>query len=269
MKKILFPTDFSQASRNAFMFALQLADKLDARLLWFHAIYDGPSASPEEMEIEVETARNAFWEDYQNARKAYDIQVELEPLIEEGLAIENILELAEKEEVDMIVMGSKGARKTPAGEIGGIAAYILGQTEVPLMIIPENTPFRGISKMIFANDFKEKDLKTLKNLLKLANKLDATIECIHIRPENQSWDRTQSNYYEQLFYFDQQTDQVNFSIQTRDNVEQAIYDAVAQDKEHVLVMLAHKRRSEETFETESLTRKIALSTQVPLLALQG
>ncbi len=268
MKKILFPTDFSPASRNAFLYALQLADKLEARLLWLHAMYDGPSSSSQEKEIELEIARNAFFDDYQHARNTYDIQVELEPLIEGGLAIGKILETAKKEEVDLIVMGSKGARQTPSGEVGGIAAYLLGQSQVPMLIIPEKTPFRGISKMIFANDFKAEDLKVLKDLLSLAQKLGATIECIHIRPDNQSWDQTQSNYYEQLFYFDQQTDQVNFQIQTRNNVEQAIYEAVEQDKEHVLVMLAHHRGSDETFEAESLTRKIALHSEVPLLALK-
>jgi nucleotide-binding universal stress UspA family protein len=269
MKKILFPTDFSAASRNAFLYALQLADKLGARLLWLHVIYDGPSSSSEEQAIELEIARNAFFDDYQQARKAFGIQVELAPLIEGGVAVSSILDIAEKEAVEMIVIGSKGARMTPAGEMGGIAAYLLGQTRIPMLIIPEKTPFRGISKMIFANDFKAEDLRILKNLLVLAQKLGATIECIHIRPDNQAWDRTQSNYYEQLFYFDQQTDQVNFQIQTQNNVEQAIYEAVEQDKEHVLVMLAHHRDSRETFEMESLTHKIALHTDVPLLALKA
>lgn len=269
MKKILFPTDFSEASRNAFIYALRLADKLEARVVWLHAMYDGPSPSSSEKDIDLEVARNAFLDDYQKARVEYDIQVEIEPLFEEGLAIENILEVAEKEQVDLIVMGTKGARKTQVGDIGGMSAYLLGKAQVPMLIIPEKTPFRGITKMVFANDFKEQDLKILKNLLKLATKLGATIECIHIRPENQSWDRTQSNYYEQLFYFDQQTDQVNFQIQTQENVEQAIYDAVAEDKEHVLVMLAHKRENNQTFETESLTRKVALHSQIPLLALQS
>lgn len=269
MKKILFPTDFSEASRNAFLYALQLADKLEARLLWLHVLHDGPASSQDEKNIELEIARNAFFEDYHKTRIENNIQVEVEPLIEGGLPVESILEVAEKEQVDMIVMGSKGAQKTPEGEMESIAAYLLGKTQVPVLVIPEKIPFRGISKMIFANDFKEKDLKVLKNLLQLAQKLGATIECIHIRPENQSWDHTQSSYYEQLFYFDQQTDQVNFQIQTRNNVEQAIYEAVEKDKEHVLVMLAHKRESTEAFQTESLTRKIALQNQIPLLALQS
>lgn len=269
MKKILFPTDFSEASRNAFMYALQLADKLEARLIWLHAIYDGPSATQEDINASLGTSRNQFMDDYLKARKEFDIQVELEPMIEGGLAFESILEVANKEQVDLIVMGSKGARQTPSGEMGGIAAFLLGKTSVPMLIIPEKTHFRGITKMVFANDFKEKDLKVLKSLLLLAQKLGATIECIHIRPENQSWDRTQSNYYEQLFYFDQQTDQINFQIQTQDNVEQAINDVVAEDKDHVLVMLAHKRESDEAFQTQSLTRKIALHSKIPLLALHG
>ena len=37
MKKILFPTDFSAPANNAFVYALQLADKLNASITTLHA----------------------------------------------------------------------------------------------------------------------------------------------------------------------------------------------------------------------------------------
>ena len=256
MKKILFPTDFSGASRNAFDFALYMAERLSARLLWLHVINDEKNAAKPSA-IERELSKNIFFDDYQKARKENDIQIEIEPLIEDGLATESILEIAQEHEVDLIVIGSKGARKTDQGEIGGLAAYLLGHSHIPMLIIPEKAGFQSVSKMIFANDFKSTDLKGLKGLLHLAQKLDATIKCIHIRPEDQSWNRTQSSYYEQLFYFDQQTDQVNFQIRTQEHVEKAIYDAMEEKNGEVLVMLHQHRDNQEAFKAESLTRRIA------------
>ncbi|MDZ4331458.1 MAG: universal stress protein, partial [Flavobacterium sp.] len=36
MKKILFPTDFSEVSKNAFIYALKLADSIDAEIITMH-----------------------------------------------------------------------------------------------------------------------------------------------------------------------------------------------------------------------------------------
>src|SRR5699024_197426 len=44
MKRILFPTDYSETANNAFKYALQLADKENAKLFVLH-VYDPPVIS--------------------------------------------------------------------------------------------------------------------------------------------------------------------------------------------------------------------------------
>ena len=44
MKKILYPTDFSETAENAFIFALQIADHLGASIITIHA-FDKPDIS--------------------------------------------------------------------------------------------------------------------------------------------------------------------------------------------------------------------------------
>ena len=44
MKKILYPTDFSETAENAFIFALQIADHLGASVITLHA-FDRPDIS--------------------------------------------------------------------------------------------------------------------------------------------------------------------------------------------------------------------------------
>ena len=38
MKKILFPTDFSDVSKNAFIYALKLADSINAEIITMHVV---------------------------------------------------------------------------------------------------------------------------------------------------------------------------------------------------------------------------------------
>jgi nucleotide-binding universal stress UspA family protein len=44
MKKILYPTDFSETAENAFIYALQIADTLGASVITLHA-FDRPDIS--------------------------------------------------------------------------------------------------------------------------------------------------------------------------------------------------------------------------------
>jgi nucleotide-binding universal stress UspA family protein len=272
MKRILFPTDFSPTSQNAFIYALQLAHGLGARLLWFHAWHTEEPVSAHGAPMgppPTEISRHQFIEQYQNARREFNIQVEIEPIIEEGLPAEGILQAIETYQPDMIVMGSKGGRHQDGTELGGMATYLIGHQKTPVFVVPEQASYRPIQQIIFANDFHDQDLKTLRSLLGLARQLGARVNCLHIRPKDEHWNRSQSNYYEQLFYFDQQTPDLDFQIQTRDHIEEAILEALGEHQAELLVMLTHPKEGEEEYIATSLTRKLALRTQVPLLAFHS
>ena len=42
MKKLLFPTDFSETANNAFVYALKMAKSIDAEVIVLH-VYDLPT----------------------------------------------------------------------------------------------------------------------------------------------------------------------------------------------------------------------------------
>ena len=44
MKRILFPTDFSEVSNNAFIYALKLADSINAEIVTMH-VYQYPQVN--------------------------------------------------------------------------------------------------------------------------------------------------------------------------------------------------------------------------------
>lgn len=52
MKKILFPTDFSDNSNNAFVYALKLAEKLQAEVITLH-VYQFPVLDSSYMTVPV------------------------------------------------------------------------------------------------------------------------------------------------------------------------------------------------------------------------
>jgi hypothetical protein len=50
----------------------------------------------------------------------------------------------------------------------------------PVYIIPPNSKYQPLNKVVYATDYKEEDLTTLKSLLNLAKPLDPEIIALHI-----------------------------------------------------------------------------------------
>lgn len=129
LEKILFATDFSEGVQRAFEYALSLAQTNNSRLILLHAVSaaedivsNGYDVSP----VTVETSRDYVVDSLASAREkmeeliAYERVRELKPeiVIQCGGAAKTILDVARRENADLIVMGAHAA----AG--GSIASHL-------------------------------------------------------------------------------------------------------------------------------------------------
>ena len=124
ISNILVPVDGSKQSNKALEFACNLADKYDAKLhvqhtvevtLHEHAMFVGSAGFA--FEASDEDVQKAGAKVIDEAKKLIDEhQCKLvETIIDHGSPTQNILELAKKKDIDMIVMGSRGL-----SDLGGL-----------------------------------------------------------------------------------------------------------------------------------------------------
>jgi nucleotide-binding universal stress UspA family protein len=146
MKKILFATDYSEASHNSLQFATSLARDMGAKLLIAHVsereLYpvgehfdEEPQASPAELR-DLETILPT------------DPQVEYEHCLvygEPGSAAtvkpaEEIVKLATREHVDAIVLGTHGRSGLSRLLMGSVAESVVRNAPCPVVTVkqPEN-----------------------------------------------------------------------------------------------------------------------------------
>lgn len=128
-KKILVATDGSENSKHAMNYAMGTAAKWNAELLILTVIprllsYVTPlEGSPVYMPQFDEDLKNAYSSISMQAAETVmkeQPKVEVRSLLKRGRPKEVILEVADEEDVDLVIVGSRG--------LGGISGWVLGST---------------------------------------------------------------------------------------------------------------------------------------------
>ena len=135
-EKILVPLDGSEPSRHALNHAISIADKYGASLKLLAVVPqvvlpvfpdEGFGAAPVTAAKDMARYQDKMKELYEGVLREAKAQLKdekpdimVEALLREGRPSATIVEIAEEDGVDLIVMGSRG--------VGGITGWILGST---------------------------------------------------------------------------------------------------------------------------------------------
>ena len=145
-RKILVATDFSPASDAAFEAAVGLARESGATLYIFHA-YDSPSSvayAPADLYAEVVAAVRTQAEEKlgELTRGMSATGAEIKPVLRRGIPEDAIVQAANREDVDLIVMGTHGRRGAARLFLGSVAARVVATASCPVLTI------RGVPPVI-------------------------------------------------------------------------------------------------------------------------
>ena len=136
--KILIPTDFSDNAVMATRYAIDLAKKSAGKLCVFHS-YDVPHyerSLTTSLHLEMKEIAEEHMAEFE---KNYLAQagVPYEVMVRIGNPIRMAKELVKAKNIDLVVMGTKGASGIEEFLIGSNAASIIQNVRVPVFIIPE------------------------------------------------------------------------------------------------------------------------------------
>ena len=153
IKKILYATDLSKNSSYAFFYAVDMAKRHNARIVILHSIEPGRhisyagsgveemmrKAKKQEQEMDLEEIKKGL----QEFCKRVETQIgspcsELvsKILVPLGHPVEEILEAADEEGCDAIVLGTHGKGFLRQTFLGSVAGSVLERTRKPVFIIP-------------------------------------------------------------------------------------------------------------------------------------
>ncbi len=151
IQPFLVPVDFSPDSEAALMEACRLAERLQRPLMVLHVVHDPAempgyyaAATDAGQLVHIEDAANELMERFlKECRKKYPDcgpLREAESVLVVGLPVTRILEMAEKADAEMIVMGSKGRTGLRHLMLGSKAEQVVRLSPRPVLIVKAAAP---------------------------------------------------------------------------------------------------------------------------------
>jgi nucleotide-binding universal stress UspA family protein len=277
MKKILFLTDFSATAKNAYIYALNLANATGAEITTLH-VYSMPDIRnvnlPESLKEVYESIELNAFENYKDSIPVLHKIAETNDLSHvncvhvmiEGEPISAICEFAQKEHYDMLIMGTKGASGLREIFLGSVAAKILDKATIKVMAIPEDASFDGaIDNIVFTTEYHTKEIVAFNEVVSFAKLLDSFIHCVHfdlshtdrITNEMETWKKQVDNTYSK----------VQFRSLDSNDMEKTLTEYCTSHNIDVVIMLTHKRSFFQRLFKYSITKKMFYHLKIPILSI--
>lgn len=151
IKKILYATDLSKNSSYAFLYAIDMAKKNDARIVILHAIEPIPAYAEVYTAMMTDEFKKKQHEEIIESMKKHlqgfckKAEAQIGPpcvemvskiLVPVGHAPEEILNAADKEACDVIVLGTHGKGFLAHTFLGSVSSAVLHRTRKPVFTIP-------------------------------------------------------------------------------------------------------------------------------------
>jgi len=268
--KILIPTDFSPLSKVAVQYAVKLGKKLKAELVILSVIsLDNPPGRGvlNVKYLEAKMAENAA-EDC--ARLISEIRSEIKGKINitsqvvKGYPVENVVtNYAQHNDIDLIVMGTKGATGLKKIVLGSNATAVINKSNIPVIVVPEFARFTNFKDIVYATDIS--NLKDeLNTVVSIAQDFNATIHILHIVSpsveEKLNKNQTLAKLTKAVDY-----KKITFTVSLHDDAAEGIDEHVMKHKTDLLVMFTQELTFFKKLFGQSVTREIAFLSHVPLL----
>lgn len=193
-RNILYATDFSTAAANAIPYVKRIAKHFEANLiaLHVHPPVVNPMTPPEAWtaDVEAQEARDQ-WHREDIARTFAGIPVEMQ--IEEGGIQDNLRAAIEKNNIDLVVLGTRG--RTGLGKLvmGSVAEQIFRTATCPVLTVgPHVDSSRGadgqIREILYATDFTSESQAAAEYAVSLAQEFQARLVLLHVVPQQEAND---------------------------------------------------------------------------------
>ncbi len=291
-KRILVPVDFSDYSLKACKLAFNMARDMNAKVKILHVYFNPyyPTALPMaeafayqgKEEKEFQSIIGKVKENIQKLCNTIDQKVsegEFPPInysyvLREGLPEEEIVTFTKEYKPAIIVMGTRGKDQKDADLIGSVTAEVIEMTHVPLIAIPENTPFADMNEVnhiAFLTNFSQRDLVSFDLMAKLLEPFhNIKISLAHITvKKGDKWDEIKLAGIKDYFSKQYPKLDLDYKLIDTNDMLKSLDEYIRNDHIQILALTTSKRNIFARMFSPSISRKMLFHSDTPLLVLRG
>ena len=202
-KRILLPTDFSKNSWNAISYAIELMGNVPCDFYVLHAytpntqITENMMASqlglPHLEELKAASAEGLKKLSRQIAFRDENLNHKFHYISEYSFLLESIENICREKDIDLIIMGTKGATDAIDVLLGGNTLAVMEKIRCcPVLAIPKSARFGEMSEIVFPTSYVEGYRKQeMQHLLEIARITKSPVRVLHV--SNDPLDSDQEN----------------------------------------------------------------------------
>ncbi|MEL6810314.1 MAG: universal stress protein [Bacteroidota bacterium] len=278
MRKILIPTDFSENAMNAIRYALEVFKFDTSQFVVMNAFADDVYENTREMP-------RAFFEEYkQKVEEATDRQLqkvvakmlEISPNPKHEYSHVSVFDslvdaandLANSENMDVIVMGTKGKTDDRDITFGSQTLQVIKYVKCPVLLVPAGYHNGPLKNILFPTDYmvpyKRRELKLVSTV---AKNFGSKIHLLHLSKAKDLTHRKLDN--RSFLECTMDENMVSFIDIPGEDITGAIHSQITEQNPDLLVMVNSRHSYMESLLYRSTIEKIGLHIKIPFLVLQN
>ncbi len=274
MKRILFPTDFSDVAHNAFEHALELAHKVGGEIILLHT-FEYPIVDnqyfPENYQLLFDSLELSKFETFrEEVKKMHDTAIErklqhikLSHRLMIGDLITAIKTAIKEDGINFVVMGTTGADGWKESFLGTNTGEVLTSITVPVLSVPLTAKAGKIETIAFTTRFRQKDKKALLEVLFIAKKMKAAVKCLYVKKASSDVTDAAITSWKAEFA----GENVQFFVVPNEDVATTITDFIANQGIDILAMTTYKRNFFVELFTTHFTEQMTYHSTIPVLVM--
>lgn len=186
MKKILVPCDFSEQAINAFRLAIDLSEQSRREVHLLHVVelpvmHDSmlmPTMAFEATLLKElgDNAENQF----RKIKEEYASEIPVITKVVFGSTSMMILDYIDEAEIELVVMGTKGASGLRELVIGSNAEKIVRRASCPVITVRKYTKLHNIKSIVFPNSLEHDQEDLVQHVKALQDFMKATLHIVWI-----------------------------------------------------------------------------------------
>jgi nucleotide-binding universal stress UspA family protein len=186
-RRILFATDFSEASQRALPYAIAIARHYGSAISIVHALGREPrisvplEATPRELDRPLIEAEREM---KQLAKDVHLSEILHSTTVAHGPVWDVLASIIQREKIDLLVVGTHGRGGVKKLVLGSVAEQVLRRALCPVLTIGKNVALGGLpfQSILFATDFGRPATHALPYAVSLAEEYGSELTLLHMVP---------------------------------------------------------------------------------------
>ncbi|WP_297761311.1 universal stress protein [uncultured Muriicola sp.] len=278
MRKIVVPTDFSDNAYNALKYACEIFKYERSEICVIHAFADEvyqlgnikERGLLDKRKDEVEQKTASALSELMARIKEYapNPKHKYTSIAAFGSLIDEVNDLVERENIDIVVMGTRGAANDRSNTFGSNTLNVMKYVQCPVLAIPEDYGYHQPKELLFPSNYlipyKRRELKLL---CELTGSFRSTIHLLYIDPMKKLSLRQEDN----RDFLKAELRKANLIFETTPEKDKtmAITKYIVHQNIDMLVMVNTRHSHLEDLLMPTTLNKLGLHLKIPFLVLQN